>query len=187
MVTNTQLPAFGQALPLRYETDVRFTHRFALVIAWLTITRSVFVIVAGAIAAIGLLALVGIVLCLLLSVARGELHEFGPLIPGLLIPVGLLLLMFGLGYWSARYTLDRQFPIGSVFGAELGETKLSLSMPGSAGEIDYRNYRRVSRVGSFLYLPSRFGSRRTLLPAELFPGAALDELAAKIAHARTLT
>ncbi len=186
-MTNTQLPSFGEALPLRYETDLRFTHRFALVIAWITISRSVFVIVAGSIAAIGLLALVGILLGLFLSAATGEWRELGPLIPGFLIPVGLLLLMFGLGYGMARYTLDRQFPIGSVFGAALGDTKLALSMPGSAGEIDYRNYRKVARVGSFLYLPSRIGSRRTLLPVQLFPGAALDELRAKIAHARTLT
>ena len=187
MVTNTPQPSFGEALPLRYETDVRFTHRFALAIAWLTITRSVFVIVAGAIAAIGLLALFGIVLGVLLTVARGELQEFGPLIPGFLVPVGLLALMFGMGYWSARYTLDRQFPIGSAFGAGLGDTTLALSMPGSSGEIDYRNYRKVVQVGSFLYLPSRVGSRRTLLPVQLFPGTALDELTAKIAHARTLT
>jgi len=186
-VTNTQLPSFGEALPLRYETDVRFTHRLALAIAWLTITRSLFVVVAVSIALIGMLALFGIGLGLFLSVATGELREFGPLIAGFLVPLGLLLLMFGLGYGTARLTLDRQFPVGSVFGAELGETRLALSMPGSSGEIDYRNYRRVSRVGGFLYLQSRVGLRRTLLPAALFPGAALDELTAKIAHARTLT
>ena len=178
---------FGEHLPLRYETDVRFTHRFALAIAWLTITRSLFVVVAVAIAAIGLLALFGILLGLLLTALTGEWKDLGPLVAGFIVPVGLLAGMFGLGYYTARHTLDRQFPIGSLFGAGLGETKLALSMPGSSGEFDYRNYRKVVRFGQFLYLPSRVGSRRTLLPAALFPGATLDELTAKIAHARTLS
>ena len=186
-MTNPQQPSFGEALPLRYETDVRFTHRFALVISWLTISRSVFAVVAGAIAAIGLLGLLATLLGLFLSAATGEWHDLTTVLLGFVIPAALLALMFGLGYSTARLTLDRQFPIGSVFGAELGETRLSLSMPGSSGEIDYRNYRKVVRVGDFIYLPSRVGMRRTLLPAQLFPGAALDELRARIANARTLT
>ena len=73
-----------------------------------------------------------------------------------------------------------------VLAAGLGEQKLALTIPGSTGEIDYRNYRKVTRVRDFISLASSVGLRRTLLPAELFPGDALDELKAKIAHARTL-
>ena len=187
MMTNSQQPSFGEALPLRYETDLRFTRRLALVVAWLTISRSAFAVVVLAFLAVALMGLLGTLLGLLLSVATGEWHDIGPMLAALTIPLGLLALMFGLGYYSARITLDRQFPIGSVFGAALGETRLTLSMPGSQGEIDYRNYRKVIHVGGFLYLPSRVGLRRTLLPAQLFAGSSLDELKAKIAHARTLT
>jgi len=95
--------------------------------------------------------------------------------------------MFGVGYITARGALDRLYPIGSTFAAGLGETALALSMPGLVGEMDYRNYRKVVTVGEFIYLPARVGTRRTVLPAQIIPGAALDELRAKIAHARTLS
>ena len=177
---------FGETLPLRYETDRRFTHRFALAVVVVTITRSAFVFVAAAFVAVGLMGLLGVLAGLLLSVSTGEWHDSTPMLIALLISVAFLAMMIGLGYYSARLTLDRQFPIGSVLAAGLGEQKLALTIPGSTGEIDYRNYRKVTRVRDFISLASSVGLRRTLLPAELFPGDALDELKAKIAHARTL-
>lgn len=178
---------FGERLVFdhHYVTDARFTHRFALLVTRLTITRSVFIVVVVAIAAVGLLGLLGSLTGLVLSLSTGRWHDISPMLAALVITAVLLGLMVGLGYASARATLDRQFPIGSTFSAGLGETHLALAMPGSAGEIDYRNYRSVTRYGDFVYLASRTGNRRTLLPAQLFPGAALDELRARIADGAT--
>lgn len=180
---------YGEKLPFqyRYETDARFTHRLALAITRLTLTRSVFGAALLAFAAIGLMGLVGTVVGLFLSLTTGVWHDIVPLVFALVLGVLVIGLMLLGGYYSARSALDRQFPIGSVFQSGLGESALVLGMPGSSGEIDYRNYRAVIRVGEFVYLPSRIGMRRTVLPAQLFPGAAFDELRAKIEHARTLS
>lgn len=180
-------PQYGEALPLQhhYVSDARFTHRYALAIVWLTTTRSASLIVALAFAAIGTMGLLGTLLGLLLTAVSGEWYDMTPFLIALGASLVLLGLMFGVGYITARGALDRLYPIGSTFAAGLGETALALSMPGTVGELDYRSFRKVIRVGEFIYLPARFGTRRTVLPAQIVPGTALDELRDRIADAQS--
>lgn len=106
------------------------------------------------------------------------------------IGVGLLAdLAIVISFYTAyRMTLRRLAPVaaeGSKYASGFGPTSIALRNPLATSEISYAAYGDIFLRDGFVYLKARKGSGRqaSLLPAELFPGATLSFVRAKIREA----
>ena len=162
------------ALQYEYVTDAGYVGRLARSTTRYSLTRPALLVILILLSVPGLLGLLLISLSLLLG------RDPGPGMGALIFSVVVVGSIVGLTHLIAKFTTQRQLPVGSRLGLGLTDTGVVLRTARYSSEIPYDRIRGVKRLREFTLLRLRPG--RVAIPSALLPLEAEARLHAEISR-----